>query len=88
MPREAAVLTTEFKINLLSPAKGDRLRAVGRVIRNGKTLVITLGEVFAESAGVSKQVAMITASMQASSRQSRAHTCGALFLRERVPTGG
>jgi uncharacterized protein (TIGR00369 family) len=63
MPREAAVLTTEFKINLLSPAKGDRLRAIGRVIRNGKTLVVTLGEVFAETAGASKQVAMITASM-------------------------
>jgi uncharacterized protein (TIGR00369 family) len=61
MPRDAAVLTTEFKINLLSPAKGDRLRAVGRVIRNGRTLVITMGEVFAESAGVSKQVALITA---------------------------
>lgn len=63
MPRDAAVLTTEFKINLLSPAKGDRLRAVGRVVRSGRTLVITLGEVFAEAAGVSKQVAMITASM-------------------------
>ena len=63
MPRDAAVLTTEFKINLLSPAKGDRLRAVGRVIRSGKTLVVTLGEVFAESAGASKQVAMITATM-------------------------
>ncbi len=63
MPRDAAVLTTEFKINLLSPAKGDRLRAVGRVIRNGKSLVITLGEVFAESGGTSKQVAMITASL-------------------------
>lgn len=63
MPRDAAVLTTEFKINLLAPAKGDRLRAVGRVIRNGKTLVITLGEVFAETGGASKQVAMITATM-------------------------
>ena len=63
MPSDAAVLTTEFKINLLSPAKGDRLRAVGRVVRSGRTLVVTLGEVFAESAGVSKQVAMITATM-------------------------
>ena len=48
MPREAAVLTTEFKINLLAPAKGERLRAIGRVVRAGKKLVITLGEVFAE----------------------------------------
>lgn len=63
MPRDAAVLTTEFKINLLSPAKGDRLRAVGRVVRNGKTLVVTLGEVFADTGGTSKQVAMITATM-------------------------
>lgn len=63
MPRDAAVLTTEFKINLLSPAKGERLRAVGRVIRSGRTLVVTLGEVFAETAGASKQVAIITATM-------------------------
>jgi uncharacterized protein (TIGR00369 family) len=63
MPEDAAVLTTEFKINLLSPAKGERLRAVGRVIRSGKKLVITLGEVFAEQDGQSKQVALITASM-------------------------
>jgi uncharacterized protein (TIGR00369 family) len=63
MPRDAAVLTTEFKIHLLSPAKGDRLRAIGRVVRNGKSLVVTLGEVFAETGGASKQVALITASM-------------------------
>jgi uncharacterized protein (TIGR00369 family) len=63
MPREAAVLTTEFKIHLLSPPKGQRLRAVGRVVRAGKKLVITLGEVFAEENGASKQVALITASM-------------------------
>ncbi len=63
MPRDAAVLTTEFKINLLAPAKGERLRAIGRVVRSGKRLVITLGEVFAEEGGARKQVAMITATM-------------------------
>jgi uncharacterized protein (TIGR00369 family) len=63
MPRDAAVLTTEFKINLLAPAKGERLRAVGRVVRSGKKLVITLGEVFAEGGGARKQVALITATM-------------------------
>jgi uncharacterized protein (TIGR00369 family) len=63
MPREAAVLTTEFKINLLSPAKGERLRAVGRVVRAGKTLVVATGEVFAEDGGKSKQVALITATL-------------------------
>ncbi len=63
MPRDAAVLTTEFKINLLAPAKGERIRAIGRVIRNGKKLVITLGEVFAEEGGTRKQIALITATM-------------------------
>lgn len=63
MPDDAAVLTTEFKIHLLSPAKGERIRAVGRVVRAGKKLVITLGEVFADDGGKSKQIALITASM-------------------------
>jgi uncharacterized protein (TIGR00369 family) len=63
MPDDAAVLTTEFKIHLLSPAKGERLRAVGRVVRAGRKLVITMGEVFAEEDSASKQVALITASM-------------------------
>ena len=63
MRADAAVLTTEFKINLLSPAKGERLRAIGRVVRAGKTLVIAIGEVFAEENRASKQVALITASL-------------------------
>ena len=63
MPREAAVLTTEFKMNLLAPAKGERLRAVGRVIRNGRKLVVTLADVFAEEGAARKQVALMTATM-------------------------
>jgi uncharacterized protein (TIGR00369 family) len=63
MPDDAAVLTTEFKLNLMSPAKGERLRAKGRVVRAGKTLMVCLGEVFAEEASQSKQVALMTATM-------------------------
>ncbi len=63
MPAEAAVLTIEFKVNLLSPAKGERLRAVGRVVRPGRTLMVCIGEVFAEEAGRSKQVALMTTTM-------------------------
>jgi uncharacterized protein (TIGR00369 family) len=63
MPSEAAVLTTEFKINLLSPAKGDCFIAVGRVVRPGRRLMVCLGEVFAEEGGARKQVALMTASM-------------------------
>jgi uncharacterized protein (TIGR00369 family) len=65
MPADAAVLTTEFKANLLSPAKGEQFIAKGRVVRAGKTLTVCLGEVFAEEEGKRKQVALMTASMMA-----------------------
>jgi uncharacterized protein (TIGR00369 family) len=63
MPADAAVLTTEFKINLLSPAKGERFIAIGRVVRPGKKLMVCLGEVFAEEGSNRKQIALMTASM-------------------------
>lgn len=36
----SSVLTVEFKINLLAPADGEKLRATGRVIKHGRTLTI------------------------------------------------
>lgn len=45
-PPGAGVLTTEFKINLLRPAAGERLVARGRVLRSGKTLTICRSDVF------------------------------------------
>ena len=53
-PREASVLTVEYKINLVAPARGERLRAVGRVLRPGRTLTLCDLEVFAVEAGGSK----------------------------------
>lgn len=44
-PADASVLTVEFKVNLLAPADGDLLRAVGRVIKPGRTLTVTEAEV-------------------------------------------
>ena len=52
-----AGLTAEYKINLLSPAKGDRLVAVGRVIKPGRTLIVAQGNVFTETRGERKAVA-------------------------------
>ena len=63
MPADTAVLTTEFKLNLLAPAKGERFVAVGKVVRSGKKLMVCLGEVFAEERGKRKQIALMTASM-------------------------
>jgi uncharacterized protein (TIGR00369 family) len=47
-PKGSAVLTVEFKINLIAPAQGDALLAVGQVVRAGRTLTVCQFEVFAE----------------------------------------
>lgn len=39
-PEGSAVLTVEFKLNLINPARGERLEAVGRVIKPGRTLTV------------------------------------------------
>src|SRR5262252_9161042 len=44
-PPDASVLTVEYKINLLAPAKGDRLVATGRVVKPGRTLTVCTLEV-------------------------------------------
>jgi uncharacterized protein (TIGR00369 family) len=63
MPPGSGVLTTEFKINLLSPAGGEQLVARGRVIKAGRTLTLALSEVFAVRGGQEKLCAMLTATL-------------------------
>jgi uncharacterized protein (TIGR00369 family) len=50
-PADSTVLTVEFKINLLAPAQGDKLIAIGSVIKSGRTLTITDVKVFSETRG-------------------------------------
>jgi uncharacterized protein (TIGR00369 family) len=71
MPSGSAVLTTEFKINLLAPAVGDRISAVGRVVKAGRTLTVAQTEVFTETDGRRKLVALLTATLMTAER--RAH---------------
>jgi uncharacterized protein (TIGR00369 family) len=47
MPAEAAVLTVEFKTNLLAPAKGERFLFRGEVVKPGKTLTVCEAQAFA-----------------------------------------
>ena len=63
MPAGRGVLTTEFKINLVAPAVGDRVIARGRVVKAGRTLTLAQTEVFAESGGQEKLIALLTATM-------------------------
>lgn len=57
------VLTTEFKINLMAPAVGERIVAKGRVVKAGRTLMVAQADVFAEADGRSRLVALMTASL-------------------------
>ncbi len=57
MPENAAVLTIEFKVNLLSPAKGEQFRAVGKVKKHGNNITVTEGELFSHEEGGRKLVA-------------------------------
>ena len=45
-PENTEVLTVEYKINLLAPAAGDHLEAVGTVVTAGRTLTVCRLEVF------------------------------------------
>jgi len=66
MERDAAVLSVEFKVNLLAPARGELFRASGRVVRAGRTLTVVAGELRAvEAAGEGALVAMMTGTMMA-----------------------
>ncbi|WP_225771763.1 PaaI family thioesterase [Inquilinus sp. Marseille-Q2685] len=63
MPPGAGVLTTEFKINLLAPAVGERILARGRVVKAGRTLTLAQTEVFAEADGKERLIAFLTATL-------------------------
>src|SRR4051794_4552982 len=65
MTASAGILTAEFKVNLLAPAAGERLVAIGRVVKPGRTLTVTQGEVHAEAEGERKLVALMTATLMA-----------------------
>jgi uncharacterized protein (TIGR00369 family) len=63
MPTDASVLTVEFKVNFLSPAKGERFIARGKVVKLGQTIIVTSGEVFSLNENTQKLVALMTATM-------------------------
>lgn len=56
-PEGSSVLTVEFKLNLIAPARGDWLEATGRVIRSGRTLTICQLDVWGVSGEDRKHVA-------------------------------
>jgi uncharacterized protein (TIGR00369 family) len=63
MPANAAVLSIEFKVNMLAPAKGDAVVARAQVIRAGRTIVVTRADVYAITGTTEKLVAAMQGTM-------------------------
>jgi uncharacterized protein (TIGR00369 family) len=63
MPEASDVVSVEFKVNLLRPAKGDLFLAEGRVLKGGRTLSVVRGDAYAESAQGRALVATMLATM-------------------------
>ncbi len=62
MPADAAVLTIEFKVNLLAPGKGERFLFRGEVTKPGRTIIVADGRAYGFDAdGNAKLVATMTA---------------------------
>lgn len=66
MPAGAGVLTIEFKINLLAPARGPLLRFEAQVTKSGRTISVVDGQAFQFDPGTAaerKLVATMTATV-------------------------
>jgi uncharacterized protein (TIGR00369 family) len=63
LPEGRSIVSVEFKVNLLSPAVGDELRAVGRVVRAGRTITVCTGDVWVVAGEDRRHVAMMQATM-------------------------
>ena len=56
MPADAAVLTIEFKVNLLAPARGPWFRFEGQVVKAGRTISVVEGKAWQHEAGGSESL--------------------------------
>ncbi len=65
MPAGANVLSVEFKLNLMSPGRGEMLVGRGQVIKSGRTLTVCRSDVFNRLAGEEQLCATALLTMMA-----------------------
>ena len=63
MPPHSEVLSVEFKVNMLRPAKGETFTALAEVIKAGKTLTVVRADVFGISEARRELVATMLGTM-------------------------
>ncbi len=71
MPPNSEVLSVEFKVNLLRPAKGETFSAVAEVVKAGKTLTVVRADVFGIEEDRRELVATMLGTMICLSNSSR-----------------
>ena len=54
MASDSEVLTIEYKVNFMYPARGERFKGIGRVLRSGRTVTVCSGDVVAVENGKGK----------------------------------
>jgi uncharacterized protein (TIGR00369 family) len=65
MPDDAAVLTVEFKTNLIAPARGDYFLFRATVLKPGRTITVCDAQAFAVEEGKEKLIATMTGTLMA-----------------------
>lgn len=60
---EASVLTIEFKVNLLSPGRGERFLFRGEITKPGSTIIVADGRAYALTDGPAKLIASMTSTL-------------------------
>lgn len=60
---DASILTIEFKVNLLSPGRGERFLFRGDVTKPGSTIIVADGRAYAIGDGPAKLIASMTGTM-------------------------
>jgi uncharacterized protein (TIGR00369 family) len=74
MPNDAAVLTIEFKVNLLAPSRGPWFRFEGLVTKAGRTISVVEGKAYQHEAGGPESLcATMTATVMTVSGRGLAH---------------
>lgn len=63
MPADAGVLSIEFRVHLLAPARGETIIARGRVIRAGRTISTVAADAYGVQDGRETHVATLTGTM-------------------------
>lgn len=63
MPADAGVLSIEFKVNMLAPAKGDAIVARAEVVRAGRTIMVCRADVVSVTGAEEKPVAAMQGTM-------------------------